>query len=557
MLRQVFLAAGMVLRPAGLVIIPLLMWAANGEWPSALLMAFLLSVSSRPVVAGQLGVTLLWMGLHADDRLAVALVGGSGPAFFSALQGAVFLVALLARRPLTRGEEQNAPNWAARFAPWFSRGLAAASVVFFAASLFRSLTPFYSGWACIAALYAWRMRDRSVPERTRFARALGSLLLVLLSTALGGALLEAGARTLLSEPAKPSETYMPDKEAIFTLRPESVHSQTIKGNVGEILRVDMTVSKQGIRDREYGPKTPGDYRIVMIGDSYTMGHGLPVEAMISRRMNELLASENPPLRVEVINCGVGGYAPWQERLFLRERGFPLEPDLVIVQLFPANDVAGSYSKVKKRLEAFEEQWERRLQEYRSKHELPIRAERWVQTHSNAYSLFVEGLKSDGPVRDLIADCRFFVPLRHDPIVISTLRNSYQEVCLKDWYPGLEEAWGIFADSVRGIRDDCRARGVDVAAYVHGDMISLLPDAWLQLNELFPETPYEMNKDIRKANELLDTLEIPRANVFEALREHPVPQEVYYIHDGHFTPLGAKIVAECLAQFVQERFLREK
>jgi len=557
MLRQVLLAAGMVLRPAALVVVPLLMSAANGEWLSALLMASLLAVSSRPVVAGQLGVTLLWMGLHAHERLAVALVGGSGPAIFSALQGAVFLVVLLARCPLARMEDQNVPGWAVRFAPWFSKGLAAACVVFFAASLFRSLTPFYSGWACVAALYAWRMRDRGVPNRTRFARTLGSLLLVLLSTALGGALLEAGARMLLPEPAKPSETYMPDKEAIFTLRPGSVHSQTIKGNAGDILRVEMTVSKQGIRDREYGPKPPGEYRIVMIGDSYTMGHGLPVEAMISRRMDELLASENPPLRVEVINCGVGGYAPWQERLFLRERGFPLDPDLVIVQLFPANDVAGSYSKVKKRLEAFEEQWERRLQEYRSKHEFPIRAERWAQTHSNAYSLFVEGLKSDGPLRDLLADCRFVAPVRHDPIVITTQRNSYQEVCLKDWYPGLEEAWGLFADSVQGIRDDCRARGVDVAAYVHGDMISLLPDAWLQLNEMFPETPYEMNKDIRKGNELLDSLEIPRASVFEALRAHPVPEEVYYVNDGHFTPLGAKIVAGCLAQFVRERFLREK
>ena len=551
------LAAAMVLRPAALVVVPLLMSAANGEWLSALLMAFLLAVSSRPVVAGQLGVTLLWMGLHAHESLAVSLVGGSGPVIFSALQGVVFLVTLLARRPLTRMEEQNAPDWAVRFTPWFSRGMAVAAVILLAASLFRSLSPFYSGWACVAALYAWRMRDRTVPERTRFAGALGSLLLVLLSTALGGALLEVGARMLLPEPAKPSETFMPHKEAIFTLQPGSVHSQTIKGNNGEIVRVNLTISKQGIRDREYGPKAPGEYRIVMIGDSYTMGHGLPAEAMISRRLKELLVSENPARRVEVINCGVGGYAPWQERLFLRERGFPLDPDLVIVQLFPANDVAGSYSKVKKRLEAFEEQWERRLQEYRSKHEFPIRAERWAQTHSNAYSLFVEGLESDGPLRDLLADCRFVAPVRHDPIVITTQRNSYQEVCLKDWYPGLEEAWGIFADSVQGIRDDCRARGVDVAAYVHGDMISLLPDAWLQLNEMFPETPYEMNKDIRKANELLDSLKIPRANVLGALQAHPVPDEVYYVHDGHFTPVGAKIVAECLAQFVRERFLREK
>ncbi|HOH52545.1 MAG TPA: hypothetical protein PLI98_17595 [Candidatus Hydrogenedentes bacterium] len=79
--------------------------------------------------------------------------------------------------------------------------------------------------------------------------------------------------------------------------------------------------------------------------------------------------------VTVINCGVGGYAPWQERMFLRKRGFPLEPDLVVLQLFPGNDVAGSYSRAGKRLEAFDEEWEVRLRDYRRQREIPFRLER--------------------------------------------------------------------------------------------------------------------------------------------------------------------------------------
>ena len=554
MFRRLSLAVGVLLRPAGVVVIPLLMWAANGEWPSALLMAFLMAVSSRPVVVGQLGVVLFWMGLHAHERLAVALVGGSGPALFSVLQAAVFLAVLLARCAVTRMEEQNAPNWAARVAPWFSAGLAVASAAFFLASLFRSFPRSYTGWACVAALYAWRMRDRSVPGKTRLVQSLGTFLLVLLSTGLGVVLMEAGARLLLPDPPKPSDYYETDPEVIFTLSPESSGTLTLRGNDGKDIAAEVRISRQGIRDREYGPKAPGEYRILLLGDSFTMGHGLAEEETISRRLERLLAMGDRSAPVTVINCGVGGYAPWQERMFLRKRGFPLEPDLVILQLFPGNDVAGSYSRAGKRLEAFDEEWEVRLRDYKRQREIPFRLELWLLTHSNAYGHFLAALKLNAPARDILADFRFVKPAAYPTIVATSGRSPYKEVCLEHWYPELEEAWEMFAGDVRGIRDDCRARSVKIAAYAHGDRTSLRPWIWDEMKKWIPETPYEMNKDIRLTNELLDSLGIPRADALSALSAVSSPRDAYFMHDGHFTPLGAEMVAECLAQFIQERFL---
>ena len=57
----------------------------------------------------------------------------------------------------------------------------------------------------------------------------------------------------------------------------------------------------------------------------------------------------------------------------------------------------------------------------------------------------------------------------------------------------------------------------IAAYAHGTLESLLPDHWEEVNKKHPETPYEINKDIRLTNEMLERLEIPVINVLSSFR----------------------------------------
>lgn len=576
-LRRVLAAAAALCKPVGLALIPLVMRAVNAEWPSAALMACLLAVSSRHVAAAELASLLLWAGTMLSPFLASVFPDSLDAAALAALQAGALVAVMLAGWPVTLFEAGAAPKWLESRSGLVRTLLLSAATGFLAASLFRPMPAAYAGWACAAALYARRMRGPGAEKRAGSGRVLGGAALLVVSTALGFAVVETGARWLLPEPEKPSDIFTPDPDAIYTLAPGSQTQITLvdedvelffrreeflpndpellKKRGGESLPVPIATSSQGLRDRVYPAKAPGEYRIVLLGDSFTWGHGLTEDQVISRRMERLLSREGPP-RITVINCGVGGYAPAQERHFLRKRGLPLSPDLVVLQLYPPNDVYGSYALVGKRLQSFKKEFEIRLQNFRKQHEFPFRAERWLQTHSNAYGLFLRAAGLEAPVRMLTAELRFVPPTAPMPGDPPTDRDPHREVCLINWYPDLEEAWALYADAILGIRNDCRDAGVRFAAYTHGDSSSLDPDLWEELNARHPKTPYEMNKDIRLTNELLDELGVPHPDLLEALKEHPDPKELYYVHNGHFTPLGVQVVAECLARFVRRTFLPE-
>ena len=93
---------------------------------------------------------------------------------------------------------------------------------------------------------------------------------------------------------------------------------------------ELTTNELGFRDRPIGPKQPGEFRIVVLGDSFTVSAGVDFSDIYTTRLEKLLGAR-------VINLAVGGYNIMQYAHVLREVGLALEPDLVIVALFPDND----------------------------------------------------------------------------------------------------------------------------------------------------------------------------------------------------------------------------
>ena len=410
-------------------------------------------------------------------------------------------------------------------------------------------------WAMVCYIYAHYLpRWESAISLSAILRHIALLSLLAI---IAFSIIEIEVRLFLVAPPPPNDYYMPHPESIFTTCPNSCAPVYIKKNDGTMFSPLVTISSQGTRDIEFGKKKTDEFRIVLLGDSSTMGHGLEAEETIDSKLELLLQEINTGKNVQVINCGVGGYAPWQERIFLQERGFPLEPDIVVLQLFPANDVAGSYSKVKKYLRAIDPKWEYDLLNYyRYNQCLPSRVERKCKQYSSAYRLLLTLTNSHGMISPLLSKCRLLQPATLPRIVSQTNRTPTLEVCLKDWYPELDEAWSIYVDSIRGIRDDCQEKGVILIAYAHGDQMSICPPSdWDKLNECFPDTPYEMNKDIRLTNELLTELNIPAIDVLSVLKNYSI-KDVYYIHNGHFTTKGAEIVAVCLRDYLLGHYFSE-
>ena len=94
---------------------------------------------------------------------------------------------------------------------------------------------------------------------------------------------------------------------------------------------EVRTNALGFRGPEVGPKQPGEYRVVVLGDSMTFGPGVTDE----RIYTTLLERQLPGARI--INLAVEGYNVLQYKAVLDEVGLALQPDLVVVALFPVND----------------------------------------------------------------------------------------------------------------------------------------------------------------------------------------------------------------------------
>jgi len=164
-------------------------------------------------------------------------------------------------------------------------------------------------------------------------RRSSKLLLGAVAVLLAFGICELAARALL--PAPPDDTRQPqiayryDPEIRYVLAPNQQ---------GWIDDGWMTINSLGFRGRDVvTPKPPGSFRVVVIGDSVTMGWGVGDNETYSAQLEELLHRRFPDRRLDVVNLGVGGYDTRQEVALLKRNVSRLQPDLVLVGFY-SNDV---------------------------------------------------------------------------------------------------------------------------------------------------------------------------------------------------------------------------
>jgi hypothetical protein len=94
--------------------------------------------------------------------------------------------------------------------------------------------------------------------------------------------------------------------------------------------VEIRTNSRGIRADEKIPyqKPPGVKRILVLGDSFSVGYGVDLEDAFSTAMKRLLEQEIGP--VQIVNLSVSGHGNAEELIMLREEGRKYEPDLILL-----------------------------------------------------------------------------------------------------------------------------------------------------------------------------------------------------------------------------------
>lgn len=110
------------------------------------------------------------------------------------------------------------------------------------------------------------------------------------------------------------------------------------GTTGTFYGASVRINSLGLRGPEIPSKASNEFRILLLGDSFPFGIGVSEEQCFPAVLERLLQKAAPPgLSVRVINMGTVSYNTEQELRQLREIGFGLAPEAVVLA-YAMNDV---------------------------------------------------------------------------------------------------------------------------------------------------------------------------------------------------------------------------
>lgn len=100
-------------------------------------------------------------------------------------------------------------------------------------------------------------------------------------------------------------------------------------------------NRMGYHDREHSRAKPeGTWRIAIVGDSFVQASEVTLDhhfaTLLEKELNKRMRSFNR--NVEIINFGVSGYSTAQELILLRNEVREYRPDIVVLMVYPGNDI---------------------------------------------------------------------------------------------------------------------------------------------------------------------------------------------------------------------------
>ncbi|MGH0030603.1 MAG: SGNH/GDSL hydrolase family protein [Myxococcota bacterium] len=216
----------------------------------------------------------------------------------------------------------------------------------------------------------------------------GALLLLGIGGVLAFLLAEAFLRVFAPQNLEPHppHLYAADDEIGFVLTPGlDGRSRNPEWDVA------VTTNRLALREREIGPKAPGERRLLFLGDSFTFGLGVEAEEAFPRRVEALLGAGPPPLRV--VNAGVPGYGTRHALAWWQRIDDAVDADALLLAFFLGNDfydnvglnefeIVGGF-RVPKRVHGGRAQLSARLG-------LPVRWKVALRTNLHTYALAMNG-----------------------------------------------------------------------------------------------------------------------------------------------------------------------
>jgi hypothetical protein len=372
-------------------------------------------------------------------------------------------------------------------------------------------------------------------SRTRHRVLVGNVWLATCSVAVTYLILDLAAGWILIRPLSPP--LVPD---------QVVHHRLVPDSYAEFQQRDFSylqrVNKHGLRGQEFATeKAPGTYRVVMLGDSFTMGKGVEDDQTFSVLVERFVNEKKGPRckTMEVLNGGVDSYAPILSFLQLKRDLQPLHPDLVVLNL----DVSDLVQEAAYRTQAVRgPDGEVVGVPQHAQSESPVERIRvWTERHMFFTRVLLLYANKALGYRELTV--RDVVTRANVETVAHTLTGDVDRT--KQWHD-------IF-ESLANMKAYCREHGIEFLLTVYPWAHEISDTEWVPGRYAFmPHDAKASHSRMRTIQELAAANEMPLLDVTPTFQGYRGTEPLYFKYDMHWTTTGHQVMAQALGEYLTQK-----
>ena len=303
------------------------------------------------------------------------------------------------------------------------------------------------------------------------------------------------------------------------------------------------VSEHGFRHAPLtARKPPGTKRkrLLILGDSFAQATALDYDSTFPGYLETHLNTTSSE-HWEVLKFGVGDWGTAQQLLSLKHYGLAYEPDVIVLQVFPLNDICNNNIRVARTCS---------LQDHHRPYLVATDAglrtvyiHPWRRTLRNASRLFalLEGLIMPGASlhpglgqhdlqtvkrlrNELYSEHGRKVGLTHRSVVYVYLDDAEQPAVFR-------HGWAVTRAMFEEVTALAAERNIELVALVIPYKGSLDP-SWSPL-----PVPVDTTRGTRRVEQMLSALAIPVISVRKQIGESGLEPQDFFLADSHFSATG--------------------